>query len=117
MSTNMLTAKTRIKNIIAMNESRSKPDKISNRQWTGKTRGGVIGNWIFYTILRCFGLRLAYAVLYVVALYFIFFDAKALKASSDYLGRVGYVGRSRISRFWGCYCHFISFGQISQSNF
>jgi len=81
-------------------------------QWTGRTRGGLIGNWIFVTVVRWLGLHCAYALLVPVAFYFLFFAPRAYRASQDYLRRIGQANGSWMSRWWASYRHFYSFGRI-----
>jgi predicted LPLAT superfamily acyltransferase len=81
------------------------------RRWTGRTRGGIIGNWIFVTLIRYAGPVAAYCLLMPVSFYFLFFAPEAMSASQDYLRRLGYGGRSwwwRMGMSWG---HFYAFGQ------
>ena len=86
---------------------------IGNRQWTGRTRGGVVGNWIFVVVVRLFGLRLAYALLAFVAGYFVLFAPKGRRASADYQRRILLGNRqSAMRRLWGVYRHFFCFGQL-----
>ncbi len=80
--------------------------------WNGRTRGGLVGNWIFITVVRLFGLRCAYALLIPVAFYFLFAAPKAVKASALWRQRVGYWSRSRLRRLWDAYRHFFCFGQM-----
>lgn len=64
-------------------------------EWKGTTRGGVSGYGIFIFLLRHFDLRVAYAVLRVVALYFVFFSPRAFAALYRFhRGALGY-GRAR----------------------
>lgn len=72
----------------------------------------MIGNWFFYVLLRFLGLRWAYALLFPVAFYFLLCAPEAVRASSDYRRRLGYGRISRLSRLWGAYKHFLSFGRI-----
>jgi predicted LPLAT superfamily acyltransferase len=81
-------------------------------RWTGRTRGGYIGNYIFVTLVRHLGILFAYALLVPVALYFLFFAPKALKASDEYRRRLGFGVDCVLSRIWYAYRHFYSFGQI-----
>ena len=85
------------------------------RKWDGASRGGVTGNWLFYNLVRSFGLRAAYALLFPVALYFLLFVSSARKASIDYLKRLGYTGRFNL---WvKSYCHFLTFGKVLLDRF
>jgi len=82
----------------------------SRPAWTGRTRGGFAGNWLFIRILRLFGLRAAYLLLVPVAFYFILFAPKALKASLDYLRRRF---KSALPLLLvNSYRHFFCFGQV-----
>jgi len=87
-------------------------DVASPTRWNGRTRGGVIGNWFFITVLRLFGLRVASLVLVPVSLYFLLAAPKALRASTLWRERVGYGSRLWINRLWRGYRHFFAFGQI-----
>ena len=51
-----------------------------DRKWDGASRGGVIGNWLFYAGVRSLGLRVAYASLFPVALYYLLFDSGSRRA-------------------------------------
>lgn len=82
------------------------------RRWSGRTRGGVWGNWFFYFSLRTFGLRAAYAIMFPVVAYFLLTSPKGVRASNAYLRRIGYGGSSALSRLWGTYKHFLSFGKV-----
>jgi len=85
---------------------------LHTRPWTGRTRGGVIGNWIFVALVRVFGLRPAYVLLAFVACYYVLFAPRARRASDEYRRRLGCGGRSWLGRVWGAYRHFFSFGRI-----
>jgi len=83
-------------------------DKAAVR-WSGRSRGGVFGNWWFIQLIRCFGLRGAYAFLVPVAAYFTLCNPSGYRCSKDYLRRV--LGPQP---FWKwpllVYRHFFSFG-------
>ena len=85
-------------------------DNQPKRKWTGRTRGGVFGNWVFQVLIRFFGLMPAYALLIFVAAYFVFFAPKALKASHGYRSRIGYNSPGWFTRNWAAYKHFFSYG-------
>ena len=80
------------------------------RRWSGRTRGGVFGNWVFVTLIRTFGLAPAYALLIFVATYFVGFAPTARRASERYLSRAGLISGSLFSRIRGTWLHFFSFG-------
>jgi len=54
------------------------------KKWEGKSRGNVLGYKIFVFILKTFGVRSAYFILYFVAFYFLLFSVKGSKASYYY---------------------------------
>jgi predicted LPLAT superfamily acyltransferase len=81
-------------------------------RWTGRTRGGLVGNWIFVTVVRWLGLYAGYALLVPVAFYFLFFARGARRASEEYRRRIGLGGRSWPGRMLGAFRHFYAFGQI-----
>jgi len=78
-------------------------------RWTGRSRGGYWGNWIFVQLVRRFGVRWAYALLVPVAAYFTVASPRAYRCSRDFLRRA--VGTRP---FW-CwpflvYRHFLAHG-------
>lgn len=83
----------------------------TSRRWSGKTRGGFIGNWIFATLVKYCGLRWAYLLLIPVSFYFVFFSPKSARASRQFLRRVNFPHRTRIGLAVGTWRHFFSFGQ------
>lgn len=83
----------------------------ASRRWTGKTRGGLFGNWFFVVLVRYLGLMSAYLFLIPVSFYYVFFAPKARRASMDYLARIGCASGSLPARLWWCWRHFYSFGQ------
>jgi len=83
------------------------PTAAAPARWTGRTRGGIVGNSIFLALVRLFGLRPAYALLAFVAAYYVLSAPAARRASADYRRRLGLRGG-----LWGAYRHFFSFGQI-----
>jgi predicted LPLAT superfamily acyltransferase len=80
------------------------------RKWDGASRGGVVGNWIFFAVTRSLGLRAAYTILFPVALYYILFDPTSRRASIDYLKRIGYSGR--LNLLVKSFRHFLTFGKV-----
>ena len=80
-------------------------------RWTGRTRGGYLGNWIFVNLLRVGGPWLGYFLLVPVTFYYLLFASQAVKASQTYLRRLGYKLESGFERWWLAYKHFYSFGQ------
>ena len=45
-------------------------------QWDGKSKGAVLGYKIFIFFIQILGIRAAYVLLYLVALYFFYFQYK-----------------------------------------
>jgi predicted LPLAT superfamily acyltransferase len=82
----------------------------AKRGWTGRTRGGVFGNWVFIRLIRSVGLYPAYGLLLFVALYFVGFAPLARRSSFRYLGRLGLGSSSVLSRCWNSYRHFFAYG-------
>ncbi|MCP4638979.1 MAG: hypothetical protein GY851_01025 [bacterium] len=87
------------------------PDTQRGR-WTGRTRGGILGNWIFVQLVRFCGMRIAYLLLIPVSFYYVFFAPKAKKASREYLDRIGFPGTTWLDRTWASWRHFYTFGQL-----
>ncbi len=84
-------------------------NKEPNKQWSGKSRGGSFGYSFFVLLIKVLGVRIAYAFLAFVALYFIPFAPKATAAIWRYNRRIqGYgIVRSVIK----LYLHYYTFGQ------
>lgn len=65
--------------------------------WTGKTRGGRLGNIFIFSWIKAFGPRATYPLLYFVVPYFYFFAPTARRALHQYWRRldpnVGFFGR------------------------
>jgi len=78
-------------------------------QWDGKSRGAVLGYKIFIFLIKKFGIRAAYTLLYFVAFYFLFFSVKGTKASYYYFHKR--LGHSKISSFFKVYKSYFSFGK------
>ena len=76
---------------------RGAPPSNIVRPWTGRSLGGRAGHAAFYWILRLFGRRPAYAMLYPVCLYYILAHRRRTRATLPLLDRVvgptGPVGR------------------------
>jgi len=78
--------------------------------WDGKTRGGLTGYRIFVYLLKTFGLRSAYFLLYFVAFYYFLFSRKSNRHTRYYFQKVlGYGSfKSRIS----IYRNYFLLGQV-----
>ncbi|MFW6028270.1 MAG: hypothetical protein ACOC9Q_01955 [bacterium] len=84
----------------------------AQRQWSGQTRGGVVGNGIFVWLLRTLGLRAAYLLLYPVALYYLVVVGQARRASADYRRRIGMSRDGWVGSMVEGYRHFLTFGKL-----
>src|SRR5580765_1806351 len=76
---------------------------------TGRLRGGPPGIWFFLTALRVLGLRVTYALLAPVALYFSF-ASPDVPATMDYHRRF-FGPLPWWKRRWLVFRHFLSFGR------
>ncbi len=79
-----------------------------SRKWTGKSRGGALGNWFFMVTLRYLGVRAAYVLLAFVAPYFVFFAPKATRSTWRYYRRA--LGYGRVRTLGNVFAHFYTFG-------
>ena len=94
-----------------MNRAMPQAPEAGRQAWSGRTRGGVFGNWVFAFLVRWVSLRTAYALLFFVATYFVFFAPKARRASMEFLVRAG-TGETGGCRVWlKTWRHFYAFGQ------
>lgn len=76
------------------------------RNWEGKSRGGLLGHRIFVFTLRTFGLRTAYFLLRFVATWF-FLTAKSTKTSLKYFRQIhGYKTQKAYAATWRNYFLF-----------
>ncbi len=79
------------------------------RQWDGKSKGTLLGYKIFIFLIKKFGVRSAYGLLYFVAAYYFLFYPKKFQHLYYYLNkRQGY---STWKSFWKVYCTYYVFGQ------
>ncbi len=88
----------------------AKPVKAPSGNWTGKSRGGYLGYWIFIQVIRFFGLTGAYLLLIPVSFYFLLFSPTYLKGSLAYMRRRFQVGLP-LSLFYA-YRNFYTSGQL-----
>jgi len=91
------------------NKAAGQPSSKTIPRWSGRTRGGYFGNWVFVQLIRRFGVCWAYALLIFVAAYFTLCNPSGYRCSKDFLSRV--LGPQP---FWKwpllVYRHFFSFG-------
>lgn len=88
--------------------------KPKPNRWSGRSRGGRAGHWVFIQLLRRCGLRAAYALLVPVTAYMLLTSSKGRQASFAYLRRSGILDfkSSKIRRWWKMYQHFYTFGVL-----
>jgi predicted LPLAT superfamily acyltransferase len=83
----------------------------ANRGWGAPSRGGYWGHLFFVVVVRLFGPKPAYLVLYPITLYFLFAAPKNRRASMQYLDRV--LGPARgLARWTRSYRHFLAFARV-----
>ena len=70
-----------------MDTEEPRPAYRSSR-WSGKTRGGSLGNWFFLQLIKTFGIRSAYILLVPVAAYYLVAGPRSVRSSYGYLRRV-----------------------------
>ena len=63
------------------------PNSSSDKKIAAQKRGNRLGFWFFETLLKFFGLRGAYALLYFVCLHYLLFDRKAVANALAYVKR------------------------------
>lgn len=61
-----------------------RPKKMNSPKWTGRTRGGYLGNRIFMILLKV-GLAPAYGLLAPVSFYYMTFRRRLCESARDYL--------------------------------
>lgn len=82
----------------------------AREHWTGRSRGGWLGHWIFYQVTRMFGPAPAYALLYPVTLYFVLTAPKERGASLAFLDRA--IGPATgVRRFFRAWRHILEFSR------
>lgn len=89
-----------------------KPRAARNARWTGRTRGGWFGNRFFIAVVRTFGLRVAYAGLIPVVLWFLMAAPATRRVSRQYLRRIGILQRGKLLSIIHVYRHLHTFSVI-----
>ncbi|MEI6148000.1 MAG: hypothetical protein WCS01_02810 [bacterium] len=85
------------------------PAAYRSSKWSGKTRGGSLGNWFFLKVISLLGIRAAYAVLIPIAAYYLVASPRSVRNSRRYLRRV--LGPQPFWRWpFLIYGHFFSLG-------
>lgn len=83
--------------------------KNSDKQWSGKSRGGRFGYQFFVYTIRLLGVRCAYCFLAFIVIYFIPFAPKATRAIWRYNRQRR--GLGVFASIKELYCHYYVFGQ------
>lgn len=83
--------------------------KNSDKQWSGKSRGGRFGYQFFVYTIRLLGVRCAYCFLAFIVIYFIPFAPKATRAIWRYNRQQR--GLGVFASIKELYCHYYIFGQ------
>ncbi len=83
--------------------------KNSDKQWSGKSRGGRFGYQFFVYTIRLLGIRCAYCFLAFIVIYFIPFAPKATRAIWRYNRQQR--GLGVFASIKELYCHYYLFGQ------
>lgn len=81
----------------------------SDKQWSGKSRGGRFGYQFFVYTIRLLGIRCAYCILAFIVIYFIPFAPKATRAIWRYNRQRR--GLGVLASMKELYCHYYVFGQ------
>ena len=81
----------------------------SEKQWSGKSRGGKFGYQFFAYTIRLLGIRCAYCFLAFIVIYFIPFAPKATRAIWSYNRQRRRLGI--LASVKELYCHYYVFGQ------
>ena len=82
----------------------------TSTQWDGKSRGGRWGYQFFVSVIRLFGVRVAYCILALIVIYFIPFSPKATRAIWYYDRHRRGLGVWR--SLMELYAHYYVFGQV-----
>jgi predicted LPLAT superfamily acyltransferase len=75
-----------------------------------RKRGNRLGFWFFHALMKTFGLRAAYSLLYFVALHYLIFDQAIVKASVAYV-KHRFPEHSCLRRLLDVYSLFVSQGK------
>ncbi|MBN1627079.1 MAG: lysophospholipid acyltransferase family protein [Deltaproteobacteria bacterium] len=85
--------------------------KKEARQWTSRSIGSAFQHKIFYVLIRIGGWRLAYLVLYFVALYYVLFRPSVRKRCGYYLSH-RFPGQVGLQRLKSCYQLSLELGKV-----
>ncbi|MCQ2959963.1 MAG: lipid A biosynthesis (KDO)2-(lauroyl)-lipid IVA acyltransferase [Bacteroidales bacterium] len=86
-----------------------------NRQWTGKTGGGSLGQKILFWMLSRIQVRFFYPILYIVVPFYMLFGRKGYRAMIAYF--CNHFGKNKWQAFCSTYKNHIVFGQVVLDKF
>lgn len=81
------------------------------RPWTSRSLGSAFQHQIFYALIRVFGRRGAYFVLFFVVGWYVIFRPSVRRRSSFYLNR-RFPGQNPLRRLWNAYCLSLELGKV-----
>ena len=81
---------------------------MSNRNWTGKSKGNKTGHQIFVWLLKHFGVKPAYSLLLFVSFYYFITSIKTNKYTYRYFRKLGF---NKIKSIVCIYKNYYAFGQ------
>ncbi len=85
--------------------------QVQRANWTGKMRGGRVGNFLMVSLLKIFGLRFSYFLLFYIVPYFYLFAPTARRGLSEYY-QILRPNSSWLRRQWMIMAHLYKFAQI-----
>jgi predicted LPLAT superfamily acyltransferase len=88
---------------------------VKKKDWSGKSRGGIVGNWIMGNITNHFGPRTAYTLLYFICPYFYLFAPKAVLSHNQYF-KIMYLKQGFFKRQFLILKTFFQLGKILIDN-
>jgi predicted LPLAT superfamily acyltransferase len=84
--------------------------KEGTAKWDARSRGGYLGHWIFFQLIKIFGPSISSLVLYPVVAFYTLIVHKERAASTQYLERV--LGPTHLLGRWArSYRHLLSFAR------
>ncbi len=86
-------------------------NRKARTNWSGRTRGGRLGNGFLKIVLRHAGLRAGYCCLLFIVPYFYFFAPKGRRGLNEYW-RLVEPGDRWLHRQWRIMKHFFRYGQV-----
>jgi predicted LPLAT superfamily acyltransferase len=82
----------------------------ASAKWDARSRGGYLGHWIFFQVVKLLGPKVASAILYPVVAFYVLIVGKERRASAQYLERV--LGPTGFFGSWArSYRHLLAFAR------